>query len=93
MSDANTSPETPAPEFIDANVPNDSPPDAPKKAPRAKKPLIIPSKVQKKLETLQSKIEKLSSDNKTLKSQLAHAKTSHTRIRRIPKVAAEEVTA
>lgn len=64
---------------------NASHPEAPKKAPRAKKPLIVPAKIQKKLESLQSKIEKLSTDNKTLKSQLSHLKTSNTRIRRIPK--------
>ena len=63
-----------------------SPPDAPKKASRPKKPLIVPTKVQKKLDTLQAKIDKLSADNKALKDHISHLKTSNTRIRRIPKV-------
>ena len=80
MSEINTPQEIPA--TADAIT---SPPDAPQKAPRVKKPVVLPAKIQKKLDSLNSKIEKLSTDNKSLKSQLAHAKTSHTRIRRIPK--------
>jgi len=79
MSDTTNTPEIPATE-------NTTPSEVPQKTLRIKKPLVIPTKVQKKIESLQSKIEKLAADNKNLKTQLCEVKTSHTRIRRIPKV-------
>lgn len=52
---------------------------------RPKKQPIFHPKVQKQLDSLRAKNDKLSEDNKALKQALSDFKTSHTRIRRIPK--------
>lgn len=54
-------------------------------APKKRRAIVVPPKAQKRLEVLQSKVEKLSNDNKALKKQLADIKSAHSRIRRIPK--------
>ena len=53
----------------------------------------IVSKVQKHLDQLKAKNTKLGEDNAKLKAQLAEARSSHSRIRRIPKKKAEDTTA
>lgn len=64
-----------------------SPPAAPA-APKV--PETLATKVQKHMDVLHAKIQKLSDDNATLKAQLHEAKTSNSRIRRIPKKPAEQ---
>lgn len=74
--------ETPAPVVVDGhNVGDSVAPTATKK----KRPVFVPPKVQKQLDALKSKQDKLVADNKALKKQLAELKSSHSRIRRIPK--------
>ena len=75
-------PETPiAP--IAENVEN--PPVAPKK----KRVVPMHPKVQKTIDSLKAKHDKLLNDNKALKKQLQALKSQHSRIRRIPKTPAE----
>ena len=50
---------------------------------------VVASRVQKSIDALNAKIAKLQADNAALKSQLAAAKSSNSRIRRIPKKAAD----
>jgi cell division septum initiation protein DivIVA len=50
----------------------------------------IVSKVQKHLDQLKAKNTKLAEDNAKLKAQLSEARSSHSRIRRIPKKKAGE---
>jgi cell division septum initiation protein DivIVA len=50
----------------------------------------IVCKVQKHLDQLKAKNTKLAEDNAKLKAQLAEARSSHSRIRRIPKKKAGE---
>lgn len=50
----------------------------------------IVSKVQKHLDQLKAKNTKLAEDNAKLKTQLTEARSSHSRIRRIPKKKAGE---
>jgi len=45
----------------------------------------IQQKAHKRIEVLQGKVEKLLNDNKQLKQQLAFLKSSHSRIKRIPR--------
>jgi len=53
---------------------------------KPRKVVVLPAKIQKQLESLKAKNEKLAVSNKALKSQLQDLKSSHSRIRRIPKV-------
>lgn len=53
----------------------------------------IASKVQKHVDALQAKIQKLAEDNAALKAQLHEARASSSRIRRIPKKPAEPTQA
>lgn len=53
----------------------------------------IVSKVQKHLDQLKAKNLKLVEDNQKLKQQLSEAKSSHSRIRRIPKKKAADAPA
>ena len=53
----------------------------------------IVSKVQKHLDQLKAKNQKLTEDNAKLKQQLAEARSSHSRIRRIPKRKPEDAPA
>ncbi len=53
----------------------------------------IVTKVQKHLDQLKAKNQKLADDNAKLKQQLAEARSSHSRIRRIPKRKGGEGTA
>lgn len=53
---------------------------------KKKRAVFIHPKTQKQLDALKAKQEKLTNDNKALKQQLADLKSSHSRIRRIPKV-------
>lgn len=63
---------------------------APAPVAAAKTPETLASKVQKHVDSLQAKIQKLAEDNAALKAQLAEAKSSNSRIRRIPKKPAAE---
>lgn len=57
-------------------------------APTKKKPTkeaALPKKIQKRLDVLLNKVEKLSAENKKLKEQYKVAKAATTRIHRIPK--------
>lgn len=45
----------------------------------------LAAKVQKHVDSLQAKISKLAEDNAALKAQLQEARSSNSRIRRIPK--------
>ena len=45
----------------------------------------LATKVQKHVDALHAKIQKLTEENAALKSQLAEARSSNSRIRRIPK--------
>jgi hypothetical protein len=55
-----------------------------KRAPSAPKELH--PKVQKAIDTLKAKNEKLAQDNKRLKGELQQQKSANSRIRRIPKI-------
>lgn len=59
----------------------------------AKTPETLATKVQKHVDSLHAKIQKLTEDNAALKAQLAEARSSNSRIRRIPKKAAAAETA
>lgn len=50
-----------------------------------KGPEALASKVQKHVDSLYAKIQKLTDENASLKAQLHEAKASNSRIRRIPK--------
>jgi hypothetical protein len=63
---------------VDADIPK------PKKA-RVAKPIVIPAKIQKKIESLDAKLLKVVADNKALKQQLSEIKSANSRVRRIPK--------
>jgi len=58
---------------------------AQEQASKKKRPVFVPPKVQKQLDAMKVKHDKLIADNKALKKQLADLKSSHSRIRRIPK--------
>lgn len=60
--------------------------------PLKKKPRVVfvHPKTQKQLDALKAKNEKLINDAKELKQQVAALKSSHSRIRRIPKVPKSE---
>jgi hypothetical protein len=49
---------------------------------------VLASKVQKHVDSLHAKIEKLTAENAALKGQLHEARAAGSRIRRIPKPAA-----
>lgn len=71
------------PESPVANIDSSEyPPPAPKK----KRVVYVPPKVQKTIDAMKTKHEKLLADNKALKLQLTALKSQHSRIRRIPKV-------
>jgi hypothetical protein len=74
-------PETPVAPFAENIETNDSPPPAPKK----KRVVPVHPKVQKTIDSLKTKHDKLLADNKALKQQLLALKSQHSRIRRIPK--------
>lgn len=79
---ASETPETPVPvtaETVETSI--GSPPPAPKK----KRLVHVPPKVQKTIDALKTKHDKLLADNKALKQQLQSLKSQHSRIRRIPK--------
>lgn len=57
--------------------------------PKKKRAVYVPPKIQKQIDSLKARHEKLVGDNKALKQQLAALKSSHSRIRRIPKPVAE----
>lgn len=75
---ASETPETPITHFAEDI---DGPPPAPKK----KRIINVPPKVQKTIDALKAKHDKLLADNKALKQQLQALKSQHSRIRRIPK--------
>lgn len=54
-------------------------------APAPKIAETLAAKVQKHIDALQAKIQKLTEDNAGLKAQLHEARSSNSRIRRIPK--------
>lgn len=54
-------------------------------APAPKTPESIANRVQKHVDALQARIERLDGENATLKAQLRELKASNSRIRRIPK--------
>ena len=56
-------------------------------APAPKAPETIAGKVQKHVDSLHIKIQKLSEENAALKAQLHELRASNSRIRRIPKKA------
>ncbi len=53
----------------------------------------IVTKVQKHLDQLKAKNQKLAEDNAKLKQQLSEARSAHSRIRRIPKTKPAEASA
>lgn len=54
---------------------------------------VLAAKVQKHVDGLHAKIAKLQAENAALKSSLAAARSSNSRIRRIPKKGTEAVAA
>jgi len=62
--------------------------ETPVDAPKRKKTAAIPVKITRKLESLEAKNTKLVDEVKKLKLANAQLKSSHSRIRRIPKPAA-----
>ena len=62
-----------------------APPPAPVKGKKRKNNAEIPKSVQKKLDTLLAKVEKLTKANKKLKEEAKTSKAATTRIHRIPK--------
>jgi hypothetical protein len=58
-------------------------PPAPIKKKRASAPL--PVKIQKRIDSLNAKVEKLTKENKVLKEERKKVKSASTRIHRIPK--------
>ena len=52
---------------------------------KKKKTVFVHPKTQKQLDTLKTKNEKLIEDAKALKKTISELKSSHSRIRRIPK--------
>lgn len=66
--------------------------DAQKKV-RVPKALIVPAKIQKKLDTLEVKLSNTIEANKALKKQIAEMKSANSRVRRIPKVPAADPVA
>jgi len=55
-------------------------------AKKKQRTVFVHPKIQKQIDTLKAKNEKLIADTKELKQQVAALKSSHSRIRRIPKV-------
>ena len=72
-----------------APTPSDAP--APAAAPAIASPAAAPegvlAKVQKYVDSIKARNAKLSEDNAKLRAQLQEARSSHSRIRRIPKAA------
>jgi len=64
-----------------------STPDAPAPVAAPKSAEALATKVQKHVDLLHTKIQKLTEENAALKAQLHEAKASNSRIRRIPKKA------
>jgi septal ring factor EnvC (AmiA/AmiB activator) len=52
---------------------------------RAKKQVLLHPRTQKRIDALNTKIDKQANQIKALQKQLSDFKTSHSRIRRIPK--------
>jgi len=67
------------------SAPATAPVPAPTALPVAKGAEALASKVQKYVDSLQAKIQRLTEENASLKAQLHEAKASNSRIRRIPK--------
>lgn len=66
---------------------------APEDTPAAVRgPTNLASKVQKHVDALAAKIQKLTTENAALKAQLHEARSSNSRIRRIPKKAPAAAT-
>lgn len=55
---------------------------------KKKRTIFVHPKIQKQIDALKAKNEKLAADAKGLKQQIAELKSSHSRIRRIPKPSA-----
>ncbi len=65
----------------------------PAAAPAPNKPDAVLSRVQKHVDALKAKHDKLSAENARLKAALAEARTAGSRIRRIPKKPADAADA
>jgi cell division protein FtsB len=73
-----------------SSAPESCPASAPAPAPAAPRSVDIIGKVQRHVDQLRNKNEKLSAEVAKLKTSLAEAKAAGSRIRRIPKKAVAE---
>jgi hypothetical protein len=62
--------------------------DTTQPAKKPKRAIFVHPKIQKQIDALKAKNDKLVADAKGLKKHIAELKSSHSRIRRIPKPAA-----
>jgi len=75
--------QTPVANHANSEESATAPPPAPVKRKRASAP--IPTKVQKRLDSLLAKVEKLTKENKVLKEERKTVRAANSRIHRIPK--------